>query len=315
MTRTITKCTFGMVALASLISLGTVIAWADQRSGVSTALTKKQAQALEATANTPEEHLTLATYYREQARKLEKKARYNREMAEMYRQRPSPLEGKIGVPIQRRCWETALRFAREEQHAMALANFHAAKAGAPEMVAMEFAQTPSVGALRTNFIDTKEPLFHAAPGQSSLFSDWIGSSTNLYDLTRADTYMISANGEPPVELVQLQRSAEALFDAEHRFVESLTGTQRVALRSHLHAIEKHRHDIKKRLDRLNTGTMSPASASYFKAVSGVKRDLQACNVEQQAIASRFGFSGATLRRKDDLCVMCAEWGSAKQNKK
>jgi len=290
-------------------------AWAGQGSGVSDVLTKKEARALEATANTPEEHMKLASYYREQARKLDEKVRYNEEMAEMYRRHPFPFAGKMSVPMQRRCNDWAARFAAEEERAMVLANLHAAKAFGSEAAANAFAQPDHFGALTTRLADRRELKTQVTPEQGSLFSTWIGSSNHFYDLTRMGSYVVNAKGQPPVELLQLQKSAAALFDAEQRFLETLTGTQRVALRSHLHAIEKRHHDIEKRVNRLATGTTSPTSTSYFNTVSGLKSDLEGCNVEQQAIAGRLGFSDTRLRWKNSSCVLCVEWRSAAQNRK
>lgn len=124
--------------------------------------------------------------------------------------------------------------------------------------------------------------------QSSLFGEWTGRSKHFYDLTRISSYVLNAKGQPPVELANLQESAAALFDAQQRFFETLTRTQRAALSSQLHALEKLRHDTEKRLNRLATGTTSSANRSYFKTVSGLRRDLEGWNAEQQEIANRLG---------------------------
>lgn len=274
--------------LPLVLSFGALLVRADQRSAVSNALTKKQAQTLEATANTPDDHLKLANYYREQARKLDEKVRYNEEMAAMYRQRPFPLDGKMGIPMQRLCKDWAAHFAEQEERVIALANFHAAKAGGAEAVAHALAQPDSFGLPRPGFTDTAGLRIRATADQSSLFSNSIVSSNHFYDLTRISSYVLNAKGQPPVELVQLQNSAAALFDAQRRFVETLTETQRLALRSQLRAIEKLHHDVETRLSRLAAGTTSPASASYFKAVRRLKRDLEGWNVKQQQIANRLG---------------------------
>lgn len=289
------------------------LAWAAQGSGASAVLTKKEAKALEATANTPEEHMKLATYYSEQARKFDEKVRYNEEMAESYRQHSFPLNGKMAVPMWRRCQDWASEFAEEEKRAMALAKFHAAKAFRSEAAANAFADPDQFRPPRTSVADRGEFKIQVTSEQSSLFSNWIASSNHFYDLTRIGRYVLNAKGQPQVELVQLQTSAAALFDAEQRFVETLTGTQRAALRSNLHGIEKRDHDIEERLNRLTTGMTSPASICYFKTVSGLKRDLERSNVEQHAIASRLGFSDSSLRSSS--CVVCVEWRSAKQTAK
>lgn len=275
-----------------VLLFGALFAWADQGSGVSDLLTKKEAKALEATANTPEEHMKLATYYREQARRLDEKVRYHRDRAEMYLRHSFPLDGKMGVPMWRRCDDWASQFAEEEQRSIVLAKFHAAKAFGSEAganaFANAFAQPARRGLLTTASPDKRGLRVQATPEQSSLFSNWTVNSSHFYDQTRISTYLLSAKGQPAVELSQLQNSAAALFDAQQRFLETLTETQRVSLSSHLHAIEKLHHDIEKRLNRLATGTASPASTSYFNTVNGLKRDLEGWKVEQQEIANRLG---------------------------
>lgn len=128
----------------------------------------------------------------------------------------------------------------------------------------------------------------ATPEQSSLFAEWAGSSSHFYALTRISSYVFNAKGQPPVEFAKLQASAASLFDSQRRFTEALTSSQRAALRSQLHGIEKLRRDSEKRLNRLAPGTLVPASPSYLKAVRRLKRDLQDWNFEQQEIANRIG---------------------------
>lgn len=138
----------------------------------------------------------------------------------------------------------------------------------------------------------KDSRFHlneqATPEQSSLFFEWAGSSSHFYTLTRIGSYVINAKGQPPVEFAKLQDSAASLFDSQRRFTEALTSTQRAALRSQLHGIERLRRDSEKRLNRLASGKLSPASLSYLKYVRRIKRDLQNWKVKQQEIASRLG---------------------------
>ena len=128
----------------------------------------------------------------------------------------------------------------------------------------------------------------ATPEQSSLFAEWAGSSSHFYALTRISSYVFNAKGQPPVEFAKLQDSAASLFDSQRRFTEALTTTQRAAVRSQLHRIEKLRRDSEKRLNRLASGKLDPASSSYLKPVRGLKRDLQDWKVEQQEIANRLG---------------------------
>lgn len=67
------------LALPLLLFLGSSAGMEGQAPNVSVALTTKQARALEATANTPQEHLRLSAYYREEARRFEQKVRYHEE--------------------------------------------------------------------------------------------------------------------------------------------------------------------------------------------------------------------------------------------
>jgi hypothetical protein len=61
------------LALPLLLFLGSSVGMAEQASNNSVVLTTKRARALEATATTPQEHLSLSAYYREEARKFEQK--------------------------------------------------------------------------------------------------------------------------------------------------------------------------------------------------------------------------------------------------
>lgn len=131
-------------------------------------------------------------------------------------------------------------------------------------------------------------LERATPEQSSLFTELADSSNHLYNLTRINSSLISAKGLPSADLAQLQSSAAALFVDQQQFLESLTGAQREAVSLHLHAIEQIHHDVKKRLNRLANGTISPTSANYFKLVNRLKRDLERWNGEQDEIANRLG---------------------------
>ncbi|MBB6143012.1 hypothetical protein HNQ77_000956 [Silvibacterium bohemicum] len=116
------------LALSLLLILGISDGMAEQASNISIVLTKKQARALEATAATPQEHLSLSVYYREQARNLGEKVRYHEEMAAMYRKNPLPFDGKMAVPMQRHCEDSISDFSKQEERATILAAFHEEKA-------------------------------------------------------------------------------------------------------------------------------------------------------------------------------------------
>ena len=128
----------------------------------------------------------------------------------------------------------------------------------------------------------------ATPEQNSLFISWTGSYSHFYEQARLDSYVFNAKGKPPVEFAKLQNSAASLFDSQQRFIETLTSTQRVALRSQLHGIERLRVDSEKRLYRLANGKPSPVSGSYVKTVNMLKRDLEEWSIKQREIANRLG---------------------------
>ena len=116
------------LALSLLLILGSSAGMAEQTSNISVALSSKQARALETTAATPQEHLSLSVYYREQARKFDQKVRYHEEMAEIYRRNPLPFDGKMAVPMQRHCKDSITDFSKQEERATVLAAFHEEKA-------------------------------------------------------------------------------------------------------------------------------------------------------------------------------------------
>jgi hypothetical protein len=81
-------------------------------------LTAKEAKALVANAKTPEDHLKIAAFYRNEAQKQEEKAKYHDEMAELYKNHPT---GKVGAEMQGHCklFADAARKAAESDKQLA----------------------------------------------------------------------------------------------------------------------------------------------------------------------------------------------------
>jgi len=61
-------------------------------------LSKKQVKRLEATAETPADHMKLATWYNHQADKLEAEARGHEDLANTYANTPAVLGSKSSIP-------------------------------------------------------------------------------------------------------------------------------------------------------------------------------------------------------------------------
>ncbi len=274
-----------------LLVLGASMAVADQpTSSVAAVLRKKQANKLELTASTPQDHLRLAVYYREQARKLDERVRYHEAMAEKYRQRPLPFDGKMPVPMQRHCKDWASRFVEQAERAAVLASFHEEKALGSTPSAGAVRQTARLG-LRSSGFGTASSggrRIQASREQSSLFHESMAASIRFYDRTKILTYIVSAKGQPLIDAPELRKSAAALFDAQQQFVESLTEPQKAAIDPHLRDIEKLRRDVEYGLDRLERRTVSPDSTSYFRAARKIKQSLERWHVEQQQIGLELG---------------------------
>ncbi len=65
----------------------------EAKARVQSAITNKQVKALIATAKTPENHMRLAAYFKQEADRLEADARGHEELADVYRQNPNPTGG------------------------------------------------------------------------------------------------------------------------------------------------------------------------------------------------------------------------------
>jgi hypothetical protein len=275
---------FTFLFLASLVGLAA-------EAGASAVPTKKQAKILEATANTPQEHLSLLMYYRDVARRFEEKVRYHEEMAEIYRKNPLPYDGKVAVPMQRHCKDWAFYFGQKAEQATVLATYHQEQAGVTSPTAGAFAQPSRWGLRSSGFsaaANTGSTTIQATGEQSSLFHNSAAASARFYDLTRILTYFVSAKGKPAIGMPELRESATALFDSEQQFLQTLTEPQRTAVGSHLRAIERLRREVENGIDRLANGTQSPSSSSYFKSAQKIKGSIENWHNEQHEIALRLG---------------------------
>lgn len=273
-----------LLFLGSLVGLG-------EEAGALAVPTKRQAKILEATANTPQEHLSLSTFYRNEARRFEEKVRYHEEMAEMYPKNPLPYDGKAAVPMQRHCKDWALYFGQKAERATVLATYHEEQAGIISPTAGAFAQPSRWGLRSSGFsaaTNTGSTTIQATGEQSSLFHNSAAASQRFYDLTRILTYFVSANGRPAIEMPELRKSATDLFDTQQQFLQTLTEPQRTAVSSHLRAIQRLRHEVETGLDRLGNGTQSPASSSYFRSAQKIKGSVENWHSEQQEIALQLG---------------------------
>jgi len=279
-----------LLALSLLLSLGSSVGMAEQASNISVVLTTKQAKALEATANTPQEHLSLSTYYRKEAHRFEQKGRYHEEMAEMYRNNPLPFDGKTAVPMQRHCKDWLSHFSEQEERAAVLATFHEEKALGAKPNANTFAQPSRWGLQTSGFggLSTDGLMIQATAEQSSLFKDSAAASIHFYDLTRILTYVVSANAEPSIEIPELRKSAATLFDSQRQFLESLTEPQKAAVDAHLRAMQTLRRDVEDGLDRLENRAASPTSRSSFNIAKKIKGGVEKWHNEQQGIALQLG---------------------------
>jgi hypothetical protein len=276
-----------LAIIVTMLFLASSAGLAEESGTVSTLLTKKQARALEGSANTPQEHLSLSTYYHGQARKFEEKVQYHEEMAEIYRKNPLPFDGKMVVPMQRHCKDAESYYTKQAEQAVALATYHEEKAGTSDSSANTFAR-PSRWGLRSTGFDAPPNLTDSTPQQSSLFHDSAAATARFYDLTRILTYFVSAKGEPSIEMPELRKAATVLFDTQQQFFQSLGDRQKTAINAQLRTIDKLRRNVERELDRLGDSKTFPTSNSYFNAAKGMKGSLENWHNQQQEIAQELG---------------------------
>jgi hypothetical protein len=274
-----------------LIIVGSVAVAEQPNAIIGMVLSKKQAAALESTATTPEDQLRLAIYYRAQERKFDDKVRYHQEMAEWYRLRPLPYDGKMGVPMQRHCKEWILHFAQQAERAAVLANVHEEKAfGSGGLNSFGYLKASGLRSSGFAALSTSPRVTEPTPAQTSLYRESIAASTDFYDHTRILAYVVSATGQPMIDARELRQSATALFDRQGQFFESLTAAQKTAIEPSLRDIEKARRDIEHALDQLEQRTTSPTDKSYFKSAKKIKQSLERWHSDEQQIGVALGLS-------------------------
>jgi hypothetical protein len=254
-------------------------------------LTKKEAERLELTAGTTQDHLRLAAYYRALALKLEDRARLNEEKAESYRERPLPFDSKQGVPMERQCEQWAASFRQQADQAWVLVRLHEAKAQGTSIALVDLEPVDSqVRSAGLTLADSMRSAIYASPEQSIQFQESMAAGARLFDRTKLLTYVVSAKGEPPVATMELRQSAQALFDEQQQFLQSLSAAQKAAIAPCIHDMEKLRRGIEQSLDRLAARAAAPQSGCYFKAARAIKHDLQSWHVEELNIGERLGIA-------------------------
>ena len=279
-----------LLAIIVSIFLGSSVVIADQAMSGSLMLTRREARALEATANTPQEHLRLALYYHELARKFDERVRYHEEMGEFYKKNPPPSGGKQAVPIERHCREWAWRFAGQAERAAVLAAFHEEKALGSTPTASALAQSSRSGLRATGFGGENQGALtiQATPEQSSLFRDSVTASVHFYELVRNIAYVMSRNSQPPIETAELRKSAVTLFNAQERFAGTLSDAQKTAMEAPFCTIQKLRRDLENRLSQLEKQAGHHTDKSYFGAAKRMQENLERWGAEQQEIAFQLG---------------------------
>ena len=110
-----------IISLTFLVLLAARYSAAGQRPSLS----KKEVEALIASAKTKEDHLKLAEFYKTEVARLQAEATDHDEMAEMYRKNPTPMAVKHPEAIgEGHCKEIARRFRESASKAQELATMH-----------------------------------------------------------------------------------------------------------------------------------------------------------------------------------------------
>lgn len=283
------KSTLPALILALVIPASMAMAEEPASRGAAV-LSKKQAATLELTASTPEDHLKLAAYYQAQARRFDQKVRYHQEMAEWYRERPLPYDGKMPIPMQRHCKEWASRFAEQAERVAVLAKLHEQRALGVTTSASAF-EHPSQWGLRSIGFGAPNPaekMIQVTATQGSLFLESVTAAMRFYERSKILSYFVSAKGQALIETVELRRSATALFDSHERFLQSLTEAQRAALGPRTRELKKLQRAIERALKELDRDAASPAGVPYFQAAKKIKHSLEKWHAEQRQIGVDLG---------------------------
>jgi hypothetical protein len=274
-------------SLVLIVLLFSTAAWVRADSAI-TVLTKKQAKALEKTATTPEEHLALAGYFREQAHALDQRILYHQEMAELYQRNPLPFDGKSAVPMQRHCKDLEWDYARKAERARVLTEFHEQMALGPGAPPNMLNNLTKLGLVNNGFSRTNGDAMSidATAAQSALYQQWEASSAHFYDLTRILTYIVSAKGTPLADITELKSAASTMFDSQQRFAQSLTEGQKATLGTRLQVIARLQDQSEHGLLDLGHTTAGATSRSYFNTAKQIKKNVESWHAIQQEIADR-----------------------------
>jgi hypothetical protein len=269
----------GLIALLSLAAPFNVLA--EQRPNTGK-LSSRQARALELTADTPADHLRLATYYQEQVHRLAAKATYHEEMARMYRERPLPFDGKLAVPMQRHCKEWAARFDEQAERAALMAALHEYKASGQVLDPSALAHLARVSLGKSGFgTSTRVPA--AGHDQVSLYAALQTASAHFYDQTRVLTYIVNANGTLPVAIPELRQSATSVFETQDRFLASLRESQLEGIKGHVSNMQILRLNIGEELNKLERQLADRRNQGQFKTAKKLKETMQQWHSEQREI--------------------------------
>lgn len=280
-----------LTALTLIMAIAASMAMAEEpTSGDAAVLSQKQATRLELTASTPEDHLKLAAYYQAEARRFDEKVRYHQEMAAWYRERPSPLDGKMPIPMQRHCKEWASHFAEQAERAAVLSNLHEQKALGVTSSTSTF-EHPSQWGLRSTGFSVPNPaeeMVQVTAAQGSLFLESVTAAMRFYERSKILSYFVSAKGQTLIETTELRKSATALFDSHERFLQNLTEAQKAALDPRTREFKKLQRSIEKALKELDRDAASPADVPYFQAAKKIKHSLEKWHAEQRRIGVELG---------------------------
>lgn len=251
-------------------------------SDVTNKLSLKQARSLELTADTPADHMRLATYYQEQVHRLAAKATYHEEMAQMYRERPLPFDGKLALPMQRHCKEWAARFDERAERAAVMAALEEYKASSHVVDPGALAHLARVSLRNRGFVaSTRAPA--AGRDQVSSYEPLQAASARFYNQTRVLTYVVNAHGMLPVAIPELQQSVAAVFETKDQFVTSLSQPQRESIKRHVSNLQILRRSIGEELNRLERQVAEPGNRSQFETAKKLKQTMERWHDEQQEI--------------------------------
>jgi hypothetical protein len=113
------------LAIVVLLTLLSFVRTFPVTAGSKPTLSKKEVRALIASAKTREDHQKLVDYYKSETERLEAEAKDHDEMAEAYKQNPSPMAVKHPEALgEGHCHEMARRFREAATQATELAAMH-----------------------------------------------------------------------------------------------------------------------------------------------------------------------------------------------